>query len=109
MLPRLRKFCLMALALMALAAPLGLSAKGWEAMRSDISQLNVAARDAEIEIRVASGFLVVAASQPTQVKVFTILGQTVSSEQIPQGVSRLPLSHGVYVVKAGDLTCKIAV
>lgn len=106
---RLRSVFLLAVALLAVASPLGSAAKGWESVRTDVTALNVAARDAEVEIRVASGYVVVVASQPTQIKVFTILGQTVSSENLPQGTSRLSLSHGVYIVKVGDLTCKIAV
>ena len=108
MIRRLRS-AVLAVALMAAAATSASGAKGWEPVRSDVTALNVAARDAEVEMRVTSGYVVVVASQPTQIKVFTILGQTVSSENIPQGVSRLPLSHGVYIVKVGDLTCKIAV
>lgn len=106
---RLRSLMVLALALIALALPLGVAAKGWEHVRSDVSSLSVAAKDSDVEVRVASGWLVVVSSQPTQIKVFTILGQNVSTENLPQGVSRLPLSHGVYIVKVGDLTCKVAV
>ena len=84
-------------------------AKGWEAVRADVSGLNSVAHDNDVEIRVSPGHVVVVASQSVQIKVFTILGQVVSSETLPAGTSRLPLSHGVYIVKVGDLTCKIAV
>lgn len=84
-------------------------AKGWEAVRADVSGLNSVAHDEDVEIRVSPGHVVVVASQQVQIKVFTILGQVVSSETLPAGTSRLPLSHGVYIVKVGDLTCKIAV
>lgn len=78
-------------------------------MRADVSGLSSVARDNDVEIRVSPGHVVVIASQPVQIKVFTILGQVVSNESLPAGTSRLPLSHGVYIVKVGDLTCKIAV
>ena len=84
-------------------------AKGWEAVRADVSGLNSVAHDDGIEIRVSPGHVVVVTAQAVQIKVFTILGQVVSSETLPAGTSRLPLSHGVYIVKVGDLTCKIAV
>ena len=84
-------------------------AKGWEPVRTDVPGLKPVARDSEIEIRVAPGCVVVSSPQQIQIKVFTILGQVVSSETLSAGVSRLSLSHGVYIVKAGDLTCKIAV
>ncbi|MDE6548021.1 MAG: T9SS type A sorting domain-containing protein [Muribaculaceae bacterium] len=94
---------------LAVSLPFSSFAKGWEPVRTDVSGLNSVARDNDVEIRVSPGHVVVVASQPVQIKVFTILGQVVSSESLPVGISRLPLSHGVYIVKVGDLTCKIAV
>lgn len=83
--------------------------KGWEPVRTDVSQLNSVAQDDDIVVRVAPGQVVVSSSQQVQIKIFTILGQMVSNETLPAGVNRLSLSHGVYIVKVGDLTCKIAV
>ena len=101
----------MAVAALLAAAliPSPCGAKGWEAVRADVSGFNSVAHDEDVEIRVSPGHVVVVASQQVQIKVFTILGQVVSSETLPAGTSRLPLSHGVYIVKVGDLTCKIAV
>lgn len=98
----------MALLAVAISPFLG-NAKGWEVVRADVSGLNSVAHDDDVEIRVSPGHVVVVASQQVQIKVFTILGQVVSSETLPAGTSRLPLSHGVYIVKVGDITCKIAV
>ncbi len=106
---RLCTFVATALASLALAMPFPSFAKGWEPVRTDISGLNSVAHDNDVEIRVAPGHVVVISAQPVQIKVFTILGQVVSSETLPAGTNRLPLSHGVYIVKVGDLTCKIAV
>lgn len=107
-----RRLCsIFALATLSLAIMLPASsfAKGWEPVHTDVSGLNSVAHDNEVEIRVAPGHVVVEASLQVQIKVFTILGQVVSNETLQAGVSRLPLSHGVYIVKVGDLTCKIAV
>lgn len=84
-------------------------AKGWESVRTDVSSLNTVARGNDIVVRVAPGQVVVSSSQPVQIKIFTILGQVVSSDTLQPGVNRLSLSHGVYIVKVADLTCKIAV
>lgn len=94
-----------------LAAPVASSCfgKGWEPVRTDVSGLNHVASSNEVEVRMAPGQVVVSSSQQIQIKVFTILGQLVSNETLPAGVNRLALSHGVYIVKVGDLTCKIAV
>ncbi len=107
-----RRLCsIFALAVLSLAIMLPASsfAKGWEPVRTDVSGLSCVTHDNEVEIRVAPGHVIVETSLPIQIKVFTILGQVVSNETLQAGVSRLPLSHGVYIVKAGDLTCKIAV
>ncbi|MDE5814437.1 MAG: T9SS type A sorting domain-containing protein [Muribaculaceae bacterium] len=106
---RLRVFLAGAVFMAAALSPsLGI-AKGWEPVRADVSGLSSVAHDSDVEIRVSPGHVVVVASQSVQIKVFTILGQVVSSETLPAGTSRLQLSHGVYIVKVGDLTCKIAV
>lgn len=107
-----RRLCgIIATIMVATAAllPVASLAKGWEPVRTDVSSLSSVAHDNDVEIRVSPGHVVVVASQPVQIKVFTILGQIVSSESLPAGTSRLPLSHGVYIVKVGELTCKIAV
>lgn len=107
-----RRLCIAVVAAMigvAASCPFPSSAKGWEQVRTDVSSLNSVARDNEVEIKVSPGHVVVVTSQPVQIKIFTILGQVVSSENLQAGVNRLPLSHGVYIVKVGDLTCKIAV
>lgn len=106
---RLCRVVAVVMASIAVMMPLSSFAKGWEPVRTDVSGLNSVARDNDVEIRVSPGHVVVVASQSVQIKVFTILGQVVSSETLPAGISRLPLSHGVYIVKVGDLTCKIAV
>ncbi|MDE7350190.1 MAG: T9SS type A sorting domain-containing protein [Muribaculaceae bacterium] len=106
---RLRILLSAAALLAAVWYPSLCEAKGWEAVRVDVSGLNSVAHDNDVEIRVSPGHVVVVASQSVQIKVFTILGQVVSSETLPAGTSRLQLSHGVYIVKVGDLTCKIAV
>ena len=65
---------------------------------------------AEIEIRTAPLLIVVSTSQQVRIKIFSILGRLVSDATLQPGTSRLSLdSHGVYIVKAGTLTCKVAI
>lgn len=85
-------------------------AKSWEPVKTERSDAKVVMRETEIEIKAASGVLFVSTSHPIQIKVFTILGRLVNAETLPAGKSQLPLpAHGVYIVKVGDLTCKVAV
>lgn len=84
--------------------------KGWESVKNEPADTRSVVKEHEVEIRSASGLLVVATNKPLQIKVFTILGRMVSNETLQPGTSQLTLpAHGVYVVQAGDLTCKIAV
>lgn len=84
--------------------------KGWEVLREERTDAKSVVRETELEIMSASGTIIIHANHPVQVKVFTILGRLVSSETVPAGKSQLQLpAHGVYIVKVGDLTCKVAV
>lgn len=84
--------------------------KGWESVKNEPADTRSVVKEHEVEIRSASGLLVVNTNRPIQIKVFTILGRMVSNETLQPGTSQLTLpAHGVYVVQAGDLTCKIAV
>ena len=66
-------------------------------------------RTSEVEVRTLSGTILIYANRPVQVRVFSILGQLVSSDTVPAGVSQLTLgTHGMFIVKVGDLTCKVA-
>lgn len=99
--------------LLALAAggtgPLQGAPRAWETVRTERSDVKTVVKEPEVEIKVARGLLVVTCSRQTTIKVVTILGRTVSTETLPAGTSQLTLAHGVYIVKTGELTVKIAV
>ncbi len=109
----MRYFCgaiLLLSALLACPPTLAAQHKGWEPVKNERSDAKVVARDADIEIKVANGLLIINSSHPAQVKIFTILGRLVSNESIPAGKSQMIMpAHGVYIVKVGDMTCKVAV
>lgn len=85
--------------------------KGWEPVRSEhVSTAKSVMKDVEFEVKTTSGAIVVQNNQPVQIKIFTILGRLISSETLQPGSARFTLpAHGVYIVKIGDLTCKVAV
>lgn len=96
--------------LIASAASFVCQAKGWEMNpKTERTETRQVVKDTEIEIRAARGLILVTANHPVQIKIFTILGQQISSETLPAGTSQFSVNaHGVYIVKAGDLTCKVA-
>ncbi|MDE5645726.1 MAG: T9SS type A sorting domain-containing protein [Muribaculaceae bacterium] len=94
----------------AAALPVHAAPKGWEPVKTEKSDAKQVAKDTDLEIKTSSGIIIVNANHPVQIKVFTILGRLVNSETLSAGKSQLQLpAHGVYIVKVGDLTCKVAV
>lgn len=106
----IRRLKALMLAAALLAAPVAMSApKGWETVRSERADAKAVAKAGELEIKTAKGVIIITSSHPVQVKIFTILGQLVSSETLGSGTSQLHLgTHGIYIVKAGEITCKVA-
>lgn len=97
--------------LIALASATAMAApKGWEPAKGEYAVAKSIVKETEFEIKAASGMLFVSNTQPVQIKIFTILGRLVNSETLQPGTSRFTLPvHGVYIVKIGDITCKVAV
>lgn len=85
-------------------------AKGWETSRTDkLAEGKVINRSSDVEIRTVQGLIVVSSNKPVQVKIFSILGQLISSDTLPAGVSQINLgTHGMFIIKIGDLTCRVA-
>lgn len=62
-----------------------------------------------IEVYGKSGTLIIRTPIKTSVKVLSILGQTISQATINPGTHELPLNaHGIYIVKVGDYTLRVA-
>lgn len=95
----------------ALATTAFAASPAWEQVRTEqTSGAKPVMRDNDLEIKAAPLTIIISSSRQTSIKVFTILGRLVSSENLPSGTSRLQLpAHGVYIVKVGDLTCKVAI
>lgn len=94
----------------AVQLPMYAQPKGWEQVRSERSESKKVAMDQDVVVKVASNVVIITSTRSVQVKIFTILGRVVSSETLPAGTYQFQLpSHGIYMVKVGDITCKVAV
>ena len=63
-----------------------------------------------IEIFVFDGVVCVRTPHRIQVRVFTILGQLVSQSYLNPGQSELKIaSRGIYIIKIGNITQKVAI
>ena len=83
----------------------------WREASNDAAVQNTEARIATegIEIYSKDGHIVVHLPHKAQVKVFTILGQLVSQAELNAGTSLLKTnSRGIYIVKVGNITQKVA-
>lgn len=82
----------------------------WESVRTErASEAKPVIRTSEIEVKTSSGAIFITTNKPVQVKVYSVLGRLISSENLAVGTNRLQLgSHGIFIVKIGDLTCKVA-
>lgn len=107
---KFRFFSLILILILAVTTVRGVnSVNGWEPVKTEIRNAKFVIKDAEVEILTAPGYIIVNTERQIDIKVFTILGRLVSAETLAPGASRLPLTtHGVYIVKVGELTCKIA-
>lgn len=109
----MRKTFLLPLAI-AIAFPLNAYAaatpKGWEQVKTEYNDAKRVVKEPEIEILTSQSAVIVNTSKPVKIQIFTILGRLVTSETLPAGVSQFSINaHGVYIVKVGELTCKIAI
>lgn len=63
-----------------------------------------------VEVYGGNGVITIRTPRRIQVRVFTILGQNVSIATIGPGTSELKIgSRGIYIVKIGNLTQKVAI
>lgn len=93
-----------------LSAPIQAAAAKWELVRSERPDAKTVEKDGDIEIKTAKGTIIISSPKPVSIKIFTILGQLVSQENLPAGISQLNLnSHGIFIVKTSELTCKVAI
>lgn len=84
---------------------------GWEtAPRHEVRDAKSVIKDNELEIMTLPSCIVVSTGHKIHIQVFTILGRLVSAETLQPGVSKLTVgAHGIYIIKAGELTCKVAI
>lgn len=98
------------LVLLGLMSIAPLHSKGWEPLRSERAQTTHIASTQEIEITAVRGIIFVKTTKNVNIKIFTILGSRIADDNLAAGSYQFAVpTHGVYIIKAGDLTCKVAV
>lgn len=81
----------------------------WEYVSAAVTTEESADTD-RLEVMVKDGYIYVETSRPVTIKLMSILGQLVSQQNLPAGVSRIKMSaRGVYILKAGSYTKRVSV
>lgn len=99
---------------LVLAAGTAFSARNWEEVNNPPASVHrqdkISVDQDDIDILVYEGAVYITANKPVQVKVFTILGQIISSETVQAGTHRLKLnSRGIYILRIGSQTRRITI
>lgn len=64
----------------------------------------------DIEINVKDGVVTVTTSKTVTIKIFTILGQLITTETVKPGAKKFHIeSRGIYILKAGSVTRRITI
>ncbi len=100
-------FAFSLISLQVKASPtIGSSSPNWEQVNTSPS---IDDND-KIEVTIRDGYIYVSTPKTINVKIFSILGQLISSTRVNVGTSRLKVpSRGIYILKAGDYTRRITI
>ena len=64
----------------------------------------------DIEVFSSPNVILLRANQPVEVRLFTILGKLISAQKLEPGLYEYHLdSHGIYIIKTSETSCKIAI
>ena len=107
----IRRLTIALLIFLAGAAALTAAAPAWEHVQSVPREvIEEVTPDTTTEIVVSGGYIYVYLSRPTEVKLFSILGQPISTVQLPAGTHRLRMTtRGIYLLRAGSTTRRVTV
>ena len=92
------------------------SMAGWSAILPEWEEVTTSVpaveqtldKDADTEIVVRDGYIYLWSDKPVTVKLFSILGQLITQENLKPGLHRIQLSsRGIYILRAGTTTRRI--
>lgn len=82
----------------------------WQETKSISGNFKAVSSQPEIEIFSAPNYIILKVNQGVDVRLFTILGKLISSQHLEPGIFQYHLdSHGIYIIKTGETSCKIAI
>lgn len=106
---RRKLIALLMAAVAVTSVPVSVCAKGWESLKTETTAGKKIAAETDLEIRASHGVIYINSNKNINIKIFTILGSQIANDTLNAGSYQFVVpAHGVYIVKAGDLTCKVA-
>ena len=82
----------------------------WESTKHEHPEAKAVSRNSIVDIKTMPSLLLINVTQTARVEIFTILGRVISDRVLQPGSYEFELpAHGIYIVKVGELTCKVAV
>ena len=84
--------------------------KNWIEAKTNNINFKAIASQPDIEVFSAPNLIKVKINQPTQIRLFTILGKLIEEHKLEPGTYEYHLdTHGIYIIKTDDMSCKVAV
>ena len=96
--------------LISMGLPAFASTNAWEPLKTEQSDAKSVLVVEDAEILTQPSKIIITINRRQKIEVFTILGRLVSAEILEPGSYVFPVGvHGIYIIKVGEQTCKIAI
>lgn len=84
--------------------------KEWQEAKTINANFKAVSSQPDIDVFSAPNIIMLKVNRSTDVRVFTILGKLLSNQHLEPGIFQLHLeSHGIYLIKTDQSSCKIAI
>lgn len=82
----------------------------WQEVKSVSGNFKAVSSHPEIEVFSSPNILMIKVYKESEVRLFTILGKLLLSQKLPPGIYEYKIdSHGIFIVKTDENSCKVAV
>lgn len=84
--------------------------KTWQEAKTISGNFKAVSSQPGFEVFSAPNVIMLKVNQETEVRIFTILGKLVSAQMLKPGIYEFHMeSHGVYIIKTDEISCKLAI
>lgn len=108
-----KKYIPIILSLMALSPPVAKAQsteKGWTEAKSISGNFKAVSSQPELEVFSAPRTVMLKVNRECEIRLFTILGKLVSSQKLSPGIYEYRIdTHGIYIIKTDENSCKVAI